>query len=110
LPREQDENSAATGFFLSDRGTCHVLRTPLLAFGKAPKGAGDLFSALFLGNYLLGACRSPVSALEAAASSLYAILEATQARNASELAIVAAQDAIALPGRRFKATPVRARG
>jgi pyridoxine kinase len=95
-----------TGFFLSDRSACHVLKTPLLDFGKAPKGAGDLFSALFLGNYLLGACSSPVSALEAAASSLYAILETTQTRGRSELAIVAAQDAIVRPDRRFPACRV----
>jgi pyridoxine kinase len=106
LPQEGLHPAAETGFFLSDRSTCHVLRTPLLAFGKTPKGAGDLFSALFLGNYLLGACGSPVAALEAAASSLYAILETTQSKGRSELAIVAAQDAIATPDRLFKACRV----
>jgi pyridoxine kinase len=103
LPADEDTTDGETGFFLSDSGSCHVLKTPLLAFSKAPKGAGDLFSALFLGNYLLGARKSPVAALEAAASSLYGILEATQAGGKAELAIVAAQDAISAPGRRFKA-------
>lgn len=109
LPMDETHSGNETGFFLSDHSSCHVLRTPLLAFEKAPKGAGDLFSALFLGNYLLGACRSPVMALEAAASSLYAILEATQASSGSELAIVTAQDAIANPDKRFKARPVSKR-
>lgn len=110
LPLEGKQPGTETGYFLSDRVACQVLRTPLLAFGKAPKGAGDLFSALFLGNYLLGACNNPVSALEAAASSLFAILEATQASSRTELAIVAAQEAITAPDRRFKALPVRNQG
>jgi len=103
LPLDGDRPEGDTGFFLSDSSSCHVLKTPFLAFSKAPKGAGDLFSALFLGNYLLGARKSPVAALEAAASSLYGILEATQARGKVELAIVAAQDSISGPVKRFKA-------
>ena len=106
LPMDENDINAETGFFLSDRSACHVLKTPLLAFNKAPKGAGDLFSAMFLGNYLLGSCSSPVLALEAAASALFAILEATQTRGRSELAIVEAQEAIARPDRRFKACRV----
>ncbi|MFH2112992.1 MAG: pyridoxal kinase, partial [Spirochaetota bacterium] len=103
LPLDEDHPKEDTGFFLSDGSSCHVLKTPLLAFSKSLKGAGDLFSALFLGNYLLEGRKSPVAALEAAASSLYAILEATQAGGRSELAIVAAQKAISSPDRRFKA-------
>jgi pyridoxine kinase len=106
LPLDADHPDEGTGFFLSDRRASHVLRTPLLAFEKTPKGSGDLFSALFLGNYLQEARSNPVSALEAAASSLYAILEVTQASGRTELAIVAAQDAIATPDRRFKALRV----
>jgi pyridoxine kinase len=103
LPADEGPTDGETGFFLSDSNSCHVLKTPLLAFGKAPKGAGDLFSALFLGNYLLGACKNPLAALEVAASSLYGILEATQASGRDELAIVAAQDAISAPVRCFTA-------
>ncbi len=106
LPGATDGSAEDTGFFLSDSGACHVLKTPILGFCKPPKGAGDLFSALFLGNYLLGACKSSVAALEAAASSLYAILEATQAGGRSELAIVAAQNVIVAPNLRFKARQV----
>ena len=101
MDRHQGEKD--TGFFLSDHGSCFVLKTPVLDFGKAPKGAGDLFSALFLGNYLLGSRTSPVEALEAAASSLYVVLESTQASGKSELAIVAAQDSLVAPTRQFKA-------
>jgi pyridoxine kinase len=103
LPSEENALDGETGFFMSDSRSCYVLKTPLLAFSKAPKGAGDLFSALFLGNYLLGTRKNPVEALEAAASSLYGILEATQASGRDELAIVAAQAAIVTPGRRFTA-------
>lgn len=102
-PQDRLSQERETGFFLSDRNGHYVLRTPILDFPKTPKGSGDLFSALFLGNYLLDASRNPVSALESAAASLYAILETTQTSGRTELALVEAQDAVALPDRRFKA-------
>jgi len=98
-----------TGFFLSYRHpdpagatTCsqYLLRTPRLAFPMPPKGAGDLFSALFLGQYLRRG--NPGAALEMAASALYTVLEATIARGRSDLAIVAAQGGLEQPPRRFR--------
>ncbi len=92
-----------TGFLLSEDGARHALRTPVLPFPRPVKGAGDLFGSLFLGNYLkLGAA---VPALESAASSLFAVLEATLASGCAELALLDAQDAIAAPPARFRAVP-----
>lgn len=80
-----------------------LVATPLLPFASPPCGAGDCLSALFLGHWLRGA--TPDQALAAAVSSLYAVLEATLAQG-GELALVAAQDALASPPRRFEAVPV----
>lgn len=89
------------GFFLSAPEGRYELMTPRLPFARPPKGSGDLFSALFLGNYLLTS--DAPSALERAAAALYAVLEATLASGQDDLAIVAAQDEIARPKPRFKA-------
>ncbi len=69
-------------------------RLPLLA-----NGAGDLAAALFLGHYLR--TRDAAAALGAMASSVYAVIEATARSGAAELAIIAAQDALVAPPRRF---------
>lgn len=92
------------GFFLSEGGLRHELSTPALAFAEPVKGSGDLFGALFLGNYLKSGSAS--LALESAAGSLYAVLEATLASGGSELAMLGVQDRIARPPRRFAARPV----
>lgn len=89
------------GFFISDGTNRHVVLTPELAFERPPKGSGDLASALFLGYFL--ASGDPVAAIESTASALYSVLEATLATSQDELAIVASQDAIANPPRRFRA-------
>jgi len=88
-----------TGFYLSDSGKPWTLMTPRLPFASPPKGSGDLFSALFLGNYLKN--RDAPSALGKAASSLFAILEASQGSGC--LAVVQAQEAIEKPPRLFEA-------
>lgn len=90
-----------TGFFLSDGASRRILRTPVIRFARQPKGSGDLASALFLGYYLKS--RDAVSALEAMASALYAVFEATASVGADEMAIVQAQAAIEKPPLRFKA-------
>lgn len=91
------------GFYISDGTTRHVVLTPELAFRRPPKGSGDLASALFLGYFL--ASLDPVEAIESTASALYAVLETTLAAHQDELAIVASQEAIANPPRRFVARP-----
>lgn len=91
------------GFFASDGSRRSVVAAPVLPFAKAPKGSGDLTSALFLGYYLRD--RDVGAALEMTAGALYAVLEATLASGHEALAVVAAQEAIASPPRRFRARP-----
>jgi pyridoxine kinase len=68
-------------------------------------GAGDAFSALFLGHYLLaGDLRV---GLERAVAAIFALLERTSAAGAEELELVAAQDLLLDPARRFPALRVR---
>jgi pyridoxine kinase len=68
-------------------------------------GTGDLFSALFLGHYLH--TREVKAALELASAAVFAVVERTQAAGTDELQLVAAQDQLAAPDRRFAAARVR---
>ena len=79
-----------------------AVTTPRLALRA--KGAGDALAALFLGRYL--ECGDAAAALSGAVSSVYAVVEATAAADAGELLLVAAQNEIAPPTRRFSARPV----
>jgi len=63
-------------------------------------GAGDLFAALFLGNYL--ADRNPPAALASAVAAGYGILKATVDAGVNELEIIRAQDEIISPSRLFE--------
>ena len=74
-------------------------RLPLLA-----NGAGDLTAALFLG-YLLRT-REAGTALAMTAAAVHAVIEATVRSGEAELQIVATQDALAAPPRRFAAQRV----
>ena len=58
-------------------------------------------AALFTAHWLQGG--DIVGALEKAAASIYAVLEATQAMGERELQLVAAQDKLVAPARRFSA-------
>lgn len=71
----------------------------------AAKGAGDALAAMFLGDYLR--CRDATKALSQAVSAVFAIVEATAAAGASELRLVASQDAIVDPPRLFPADKLR---
>jgi pyridoxine kinase len=76
------------------------------------QGAGDVFSALFLGAYLRllrgRAARSAVpAALAHATTAVFRLLKATERTGADALAMVAAQEAFADPGRRYAAEPLR---
>ena len=73
--------------------------TPKLALRA--KGAGDMFTALFLGYFLRSG--DAADALGRAASSAFAVIEATVAADARELALIQAQDRMAEPTRRFTA-------
>jgi len=80
-----------------------LVETPFLD-GVTDDGAGDLLSALFLGRYLRD--RAVVPALEHAAAATFAVIAATQAAGADELCLVAAQDQMTAPTRRFTAAPL----
>jgi pyridoxine kinase len=73
--------------------------TPLIAFEIMPNGTGDAVAALFTAHWL--ASGDVASALGQAASSIYAVLEATQAMGERELQLVAAQDRLVSPPHRF---------
>ncbi|MGE3304154.1 MAG: pyridoxal kinase [Hyphomonadaceae bacterium] len=61
----------------------------------SPKGAGDLFTALFLAHRLNG--RSVAVALEAAAGGIYDVIVRSGARSDGELAAIEAQDKMVDP-------------
>jgi pyridoxine kinase len=68
-------------------------------------GTGDAFSALFLGHYLTTA--ELRTALERAVAATFALVERTSAAGAEELELVAAQDELINPARRFPAARLR---
>lgn len=78
--------------------------SPRLPIEPPPNGAGDAVAALFLGFYLKTA--SVPQALAAAASAIFEILATTEESGETELQLVAAQDRLAAPRRRFTATPL----
>ncbi len=86
---------------VSGRGAWRV-RTPRLD-GEL-YGAGDLFAALFLGNYLVH--HEVADALSRAVSGTYGVLAASVAGGGRELAIVDAQEEIVALTRRFTAERV----
>src|SRR3546814_17197313 len=67
----------------------------------APNGAGDAVAALFLGSYLKTG--SVPEALGAAASAIFEILQTTLESGEEELQLVAAQNRLESPRRRFTA-------
>jgi pyridoxine kinase len=77
---------------VSDDGAWAVT-TPLLPI--TPNGCGDVTAALYLAHLLTTG--SAATALGRTAASVFAVLEATIAAGTREIALVAAQDAIAVP-------------
>jgi pyridoxine kinase len=67
----------------------------------APNGAGDAVAALFLGFYLKSGLVP--EALGSAASAIFEILQTTLETGEEELQLVAAQDRLVQPRRRFQA-------
>jgi pyridoxine kinase len=74
-----------------------LVGTPLLPLNV--NGAGDAAAALFLGHYLKSG--SVAEALGEAAAAIHAILDATRRAGAREIQLIAAQDEIPAPKRRF---------
>ena len=77
------------------------IATPLIGFEIAPNGTGDAVAALFSAHWIESG--DVPAALGKAASSIYAVLEATLAMGERELQLVAAQDRMISPSRRFTA-------
>jgi pyridoxine kinase len=75
--------------------------TPLIGFDIAPNGTGDMVAALFSAHWI--ASGDVAAALGQAASSIFAVLEATRAMGERELQLVAAQDRMIAPQRHFTA-------
>ena len=77
------------------------IATPLIGFEIAPNGTGDAVAALFSAHWIESG--DAPAALGKAASSIYAVLEATAAMGERELQLVAAQDRMISPSRHFTA-------
>ncbi len=80
-----------------------LVATPLLPLEV--NGAGDAAAALFLAHILRSG--DPAAALGRTAASIHAVMEATVAAGATEIQLIAAQDAIAAPPNRFRVDKVR---
>jgi pyridoxine kinase len=78
--------------------------TPLIGFDIAPNGTGDAVAALFSAHWIANG--DVAGALGRAASSIFAVLEVTRALGERELQLVAAQDGLVAPPRRFTAERV----
>jgi pyridoxine kinase len=77
--------------------------TPFLDMDPAPNGAGDALAALFLAFYIKGgrAIEAVPEALGQAAAAVFAVIAATRRAGTRELQLIAAQDQLARPSRRF---------
>jgi pyridoxine kinase len=96
--RLADTPADAMELLAGEGGGFWRLRTPLLPRGF--NGAGDAIAALFLFHRLRG--EAP-AALSAAASAIHGVLRRTAEAGSKELLLVAAQEEIVAPGRRFAA-------
>lgn len=81
------------------RDCAWVVDTPKLSL--VAKGAGDVFTAVFLSQTLVG--HDVADVLAAAVSSTYAVVQRTVESGARELALVAEQHALVTPSRWFTA-------
>ncbi|MFP6728952.1 MAG: pyridoxal kinase PdxY [Alphaproteobacteria bacterium] len=97
IPDANDAGAVIT--LAADDEAAWLVRSPRLE--TAVHGAGDVFSALFLGHTLHGV--APGEALSLTVSSLHAVLAATAEAGAREMLLVETQDALAKPPERFPA-------
>lgn len=89
----------AIDLLASDDSGVFRLRTPKLALSV--NGAGDAIAALFFAHYLRSGKID--QALSCAASSIFGILSKTVEAGSREIQLIAAQDEIVSPSRRFEA-------
>jgi pyridoxine kinase len=80
------------------------IATPHIGFPVAPNGTGDTVAALFAAHWLESG--DIAQSLGKAASSIYAVLEATRQMGERELQLVAAQDRLVAPPRQFRAEKI----
>jgi pyridoxine kinase len=77
------------------------IATPLIPFDVMPNGTGDAVAALFAAHWLESGDAG--RALEKSTASIFAVLEETRRLGERELQLVAAQDKLVAPPRRFTA-------
>jgi pyridoxine kinase len=86
-----------------DKSAAFLIETPLLPV--TVNGAGDMTAGLFFAHWLRS--RSIQTALDLTTAAVFAVLQATADAGAREIQLIAAQEAIADPPLRFKATQIR---
>ena len=97
-----DTPQDAVDLLASEGGRHYRVRTPRL--GLSVNGAGDVVAALFLAHWLDSG--SAAEALGRAAASVFGLLARTEAAGSREILLVAAQDELVAPGRRFEVEEV----
>ncbi len=101
---ELAERAGELGILAETAGGTWVVWTPKLDIQL--NGTGDAFTALTLA-WWLATGGDAARTLEAVASAMFALVQATQAAGERELVLVAAQDQLLAPGRRFSAQRLR---
>jgi pyridoxine kinase len=86
-----------------DQSAAFIIETPLLPV--TVNGAGDMTAGLFFAHWLKSG--SIQTALDLTTGAVFAVLQATVDAGAREIQLIAAQEAIANPPLRFKATQIR---
>jgi pyridoxine kinase len=101
--RRPDARSDRIEMLAVEENRAYLVETPLLPL--AVNGAGDMTAALFFAHWLKSG--SVRDALEVTAAAVFTVLEATVKSDTREIQLIAAQEGIANPERRFPAEQVR---
>ncbi|HWK43162.1 MAG TPA: pyridoxal kinase PdxY [Stellaceae bacterium] len=101
--RRADGPTDAIEMLAADETGTWLVSTPLLPISV--NGAGDAVAALFLAHLLK--TDDTATALAEAAAAIHAVLAETNARQAREIQLIAAQDELVAPKRRFDVRRVR---
>ena len=101
--RREEAPGQAVEMLAVATGGAWLVSLPLLPISV--NGAGDAVAALFFAHMLRGG--DAARALDLAAASIQAVLEATLASGQREIQLIAAQDELVSPTRRFAVTQVR---
>jgi pyridoxine kinase len=101
--RRADGPADVIEMLAADDAGAWLVATPLLPLSV--NGAGDAVAALFLAHILKSG--DTAAALAAAASAIHAVLAEPDTRKAREIQLIAAQDELVAPKRRFEVTRIR---